>query len=116
MPEQDDDRFLFTKGGSPASFEREHWSEGSENDGSAGIEWDVPAGALTAQIFSSVAAFGGVVAEASLDIAGEGFNAFGIPAGGYSIKVSVEGKSKLSAKAVTGNLGVITVTWGGRAS
>lgn len=113
MAETDDPRYMFTRGGSPVSFEREHWSEGSENDGSAGAEFNVPAGALTAQFFSSVAAFGGAVAEASLDIAGAGFNAFGIPAGGYSIKFSVVGKSKVSIKAVTGNLGVVTVTWGG---
>lgn len=110
--EADDARFMFTKGGTPVSFEREHWAEGSEADGSAGIEWDVPAGAVSAQVFSSVAAFCGPVAEASLDIAGAGFNAIPLAAGAYSVKFSVQGKSKVSAKAVTGNLAVV---WGGEA-
>jgi hypothetical protein len=108
-----DPRFQQDKAGQSLSFEAGHWHEGNENDGSAGREFDVPAGAVTAQVFSSVAAFGGQVAEAALDIAGAGFNAFGVPAGGYSIKVNVSGKTKLSVKAVSGNLGVVTVTWGG---
>lgn len=116
MPEADDNRFMFTKGGSPVSFEREHWAEGSEADGSAGIEWDVPSGAVSAQVYSSVAAFFGPVAEASLDIAGAGFNAMPIAAGAYGPKISVVGRSKLSAKAVTGNLAVVAVVWGGQES
>lgn len=109
-----DNRFTFSKGGTPLAFPGEHWSEGSESDGSAGREFDVPADAVTAQFFSSVAAFCGPVAEASLDIAGAGFNAMGVPAGGYSLPMNVEGKSKVSIKAVSGNLAVVTVTWGGR--
>lgn len=116
MGESIDNRFTYTKGGTPLPFPGEHWSEGSENDGSAGIEFSVPAGAVTAQIFSSVAAFWGCVAEASLDISGAGFNAGGIPAGGYSPTFNVEGKSKVSVKAADGNLGVVTITWGGRNS
>jgi hypothetical protein len=94
-------------------FEAAHWNEGSENDGSAGREFTVPAGAITAMFFSSVAAFWGPVAESSLDIAGEGFNAGGIPAAGFSPKFCVVGVTNISIKAVTGNLGVVTVTWGG---
>lgn len=113
MAEGKDPHYLYTRGGSPLSFEQEHWNEGSENDGSAGREFTVPAGAKTAQFFSSVAAFWGPVAEASLDIAGAGFNAGGIPAGGFSPKFCVEGVTTISIKAVSGNLGVVTVTWGG---
>lgn len=115
MGESNDDRFLFSKGGTPRDFPAEHWSEGSENDGSAGIEFTVPAGAVTAQFFSSVAAFCGAVEESALDISGAGFNAMGVPAGGYSLPMSVVGKSKVSIKAVSGNLAVVTVTWGGKA-
>lgn len=109
-----DDRVQATDGGEPI-HPKEAWSEGSENDGSAGAEYVVPPNALYCVFFSSVAAFCGAVAEASLDIAGAGFNAMGMAAGGYSQPIPCVGKGKVSIKAVSGNLAVVTVTWYGKA-
>lgn len=111
-----DQRFLRDVNGQHHDFENEHWAEGTDNDGSAGIEWDVPAGAVTAQVYSSVAGYFAPVAEASLDISGAGFNAMPLNAGVYGPKISVNGKSKLSVKAATGNLAVVAVIWGGEQS
>lgn len=112
MPESNDTRLTMSKGGTPL-HPRECWSEGSEADGSAGAEFTVPSGATYCVFFSSVAAFCATTTEAALDIAGAGFNAMGIAAGGYSLPLPCEGKSKVAIKAVSGNLAVVTCTFYG---
>lgn len=113
-PPVNDQRVQHDAGGEPL-HPKEAWSEGSESDGSAGREFTVPANALFCVFFSSVAAFCGAVAEADLDIAGAGFNAMGMAAGGYSQPIPVVGEAAVSIKAVSGNLAVTTVTWYGKA-
>jgi hypothetical protein len=109
-----DERFLRAVDGTHRDCPAENWFEGTDNDASTGREFNVPAGALVAKIFSSVAAYYGPVAEASLDISGDGFNAGYIPAGQWSNQLLVAGRAKISVKAASGNLAIVSVQWGGK--
>lgn len=111
-----DPRYLRSVDGSHRNSPAQHWFEGTDNDGSIGIEFAVPSGALVARIFSSVAAYFGPVAEAALDISGAGFNAGYIAAGTWSPQMVVAGRAAISVKAATGNLAIVSVQWGGQES
>lgn len=109
-----DERFLRAVDGTHRDCPAENWFAGSDDVSDTEIEFDVPAGAVVAKVFSSVAAYYGPVAADALDISGEGFNAGYIPAGQTSQQLVVNGKAKLSVKAATGDLAIVTVQWGGK--
>lgn len=111
---QADERFLRSVDGSHRDCPAENWFEGSDDVSETSIEFDVPAGALVAKVFSSVAAYYGPVAVASLDIEGDGFNAGYIPAGDWSEQIVVNGRAKLGVKAASGDLAIVCVKWGGK--
>ena len=113
MAESNDPKLLMSNGGRSLSAVAGHWVEGTDADGSTGIEWDVPAGAVSAEVYSDADAYCGAVAEADLDITGAGFNAWPIKADVPSLQFIVKGASKFSVKARTGNLGIVAIRWGG---
>jgi len=102
-----------SQGGTPLNAVNKHWMEGNEADGSAGVEWAVPAGAKTVEFYSDVDAYCGLTTEALLDIAGAGFNAWPITANSPSLQFMLGDATSVAIKARTGNLGIVAVRWGG---